>query len=231
MIRTLLFDLDGTLIDTWRLYMEAYRCTFEQWYGRRFEQAETLALLALRPRSETWLLEKVLGADSGGRAPADAFTLFLDYYRRLHATHFDGVYDGVPATLRTLQQQGYRLGIVTGKSRPAWTITEAHAQLGPFDVVITETDVAQPKPDPQGIQAALAALDTSATAAATSVYIGDSLLDVEAAVAAGLPCWAALWAKSTDEREAFIAGAQARGATRILHAPADLLTALGTATQ
>lgn len=226
MIRNLLFDLDGTLIDTWRLYMEAYRRTFEQWYGRPFAQTETLGLLALRPRSETWLLEKVLGKDSQGRAPADAFTLFLDYYRRLHATHFDGVYEGVPGTLRTLQEQGYRLGIVTGKSRPAWMITEPIAQLVPFEVVITETEVVQPKPDPQGIHAALTALGALADRATSSVYIGDSLLDVEAAVAAGLPCWAAVWAKSDDERDTFIADARARGAAHILNTPADLLTTL-----
>lgn len=219
MIRHILFDLDGTLIDTWRLYMEAYRQTFEEWYARPFQQADTLALLALRPRSETWLLQKVLAEQRSTSSLPDAFALFLGNYRRLHSTHFDGVYPGVPEMLRELQRRACRLGIVTGKSRPAWRITETHAGLVPFDVVITETDVDQPKPDPQGIQTAMATLGATAN---DSVYIGDSVLDAEAAAAAGIPCWAATWAKSADERDAFIADSRARGATAILTSPTDI---------
>ncbi len=219
MIQHLLFDLDGTLIDTWRLYMEAYRRTFEAWFQRPFQETDTLQLLGLRPRSETWLLKQMLGEGEHG----DAFALFLDHYRRLHETLFDGPYTGVPAMLQALRQGGYRLGIVTGKSREAWRVTEPKAALVPFDVVITESEVAQPKPDPEGILAATAALRARPD---TAVYIGDSLLDGEAATAAGLPFWAATWAKSQDERDAFIAGARARGATQILTTPTDVLAAL-----
>lgn len=219
MIRHILFDLDGTLIDTWRLYMEAYRQTFEDFYGRPFQATETLALLALRPRSETWLLQKVLGRQDH----VEAFALFLDHYRRLHDTHFDGPYAGVPDMLRALRDQDYRLGIVTGKSRPAWAITETKAALVPFDVVVTETDVHNPKPDPEGIQAAAGALKATV---ADTVYVGDSLLDGEAAAAAGIPFWAAAWAKGPDETEAFARDARQRGAAHVLTSPADLLTVL-----
>lgn len=194
MIRHVLFDLDGTLIDTWRLYMEAYRLTFEEFYGRPFQHTETLTLLALRPRSETWLLQKVLGRSmsSDRREGIDAFTCFVNHYRRLHDSHFDGVYHGVVDMLGTLRTAGYRLGLVTGKSRAAWTITESKAALVPFDIVVTETEILQPKPDPEGILAAAAALNATH---GDTIYVGDSLLDGEAAAAAGFPFWAAAWAK------------------------------------
>ncbi len=219
MIRHILFDLDGTLIDTWRLYMEAYRQTFEAFYGRPFHDSETLNLLALRPRSETWLLRKVLGRQDH----RDAFAIFLEHYRRLHDTHFDGAYVGVPDMLSTLRRAGYRLGIVTGKSREAWTITEAKAALLPFDVVVTETEVRQPKPDPEGLLAAAAALTGTA---GDTVYVGDSLLDGEAAAAAGLPFWAAAWAKGLAELPDFTRNAREHGATHVLRRPDELIAAL-----
>ncbi len=221
MIRSLLFDLDGTLIDTWRLYMEAYRRTFEEFYGRSFHAHETLALLALRPRSETWLLQKVLGA----QGTVDAYTLFLRHYHALHDTHFDGAYAGVPEMLRQLRDRGYGIGVVTGKSRGAWTITEAKAGLVPFDVVVTESEVREPKPHPEGIMSATAALNGTA---GDVVYVGDSLLDGEAAAAAGIPFWAAAWAKSSDEAEAFDRDARTQGAERVFTNPYDLLATLGT---
>lgn len=223
MIRHVLFDLDGTLLNTWRLYMEAYRLTFEQFYGRAFHQTETLALLALRPRSETWLLQQVLGRREA-HDEVDAFALFLDHYRRLHDTHFSGVYTGVPEMLQTLRTARYRLGIVTGKSRQAWAITETKVALVPFDIVITETEVRQPKPDPQGILTAAAALRGTPD---DTVYVGDSVLDGEAARAAGYPFWAAAWAKAPSEMDEFTQSARTQGARHILRTPNDLIVALG----
>ena len=168
MITSVLFDLDGTLIDSWRLYMEAYTRTFEECYGRPFDRSETLELLGRRPRSETWLLRNLLGPD----AQLDAFELFLAQYRSLHDSHFDGPYDGILDMLRELRRQRYALGIVTGKSREAWTITETQAGLVPFDVVVTESDIATPKPDPEGLLKALSLLGREI---GETLYIGDSL--------------------------------------------------------
>jgi HAD superfamily hydrolase (TIGR01549 family) len=219
MINCVLFDLDGTLIDSWRLYMEAYKRTFETCYGRPFDQSETLELLGRRPRSETWLLRNVLGPDTH----LNAFDLFLTQYRSLHDSHFDGPYDGVLDMLRDLRTHRYALGIVTGKSREAWAITESQAGLVPFDMVVTESDIAIPKPDPEGLLKALSLLGREI---GESPYIGDSLLDAEAARAIGMTFWAATWPKAPEEKPSFVASVLAMGAARLLESPGEIIQAL-----
>lgn len=219
MINCVLFDLDGTLIDSWRLYMEAYKRTFEACYNRPFEQSETLELLGRRPRSETWLLHNLLGPD----AQLNAFDLFLAQYRLLHGSHFDGPYDGVVDMLRELRARRVVLGVVTGKSREAWTITETQAGLLPFDVVVTESDIATPKPDPEGLVKALNLLGREI---GETVYIGDSLLDAEAAQAIGMTFWAATWPKAPEEKPSFASSALAMGAARLLESPGEIVRAL-----
>ena len=219
MITSVLFDLDGTLIDSWRLYMEAYTRTFEECYGRPFDRSETLELLGRRPRSETWLLRNLLGPD----AQLDAFELFLAQYRSLHDSHFDGPYDGILDMLRELRRQRYALGIVTGKSREAWAITETQAGLVPFDVVVTESDIATPKPDPEGLLKALSLLGREI---GETLYIGDSLLDAEAARAIDMAFWAAVWPKAPEEKPSFAASVLAMGAARLLESPGEIIQAL-----
>ncbi|MGE3153698.1 MAG: HAD family hydrolase [Nitrospiraceae bacterium] len=219
MITCVLFDLDGTLIDSWRLYMEAYTQTFEECYGRPFDRSETLELLGRRPRSETWLLHNLLGP----AARLNAFELFLARYRSLHGSHFNGPYDGVVDMLRELRAHRYALGIVTGKSREAWTITGPRAGLPPFDVVVTESDIATPKPDPEGL---LRALNLLGRDIAETLYIGDSLVDAEAARAIGMTFWAAAWPKAPDEKPSFAASVLAMGAARLLESPGEIVQAL-----
>ena len=104
------------------------------------------------------------------------FESFLSHYRLLHKTHCDGLYDGVGHLLSELTRRGYRLGIVTGKSRRAWEMTALHAQLDSFDVVITDDDVTHPKPHADGLHAALRAMSLEPS---QTFYIGDSLYDCQ----------------------------------------------------
>jgi phosphoglycolate phosphatase/pyrophosphatase PpaX len=216
MIRAVLFDLDGTLVDTWDLYIEAYTRTLEPHFGRRISLAE---LRALGPTSELRLLRRALaGADVAG-----AHARFLAHYRELHCTHCAGVYAGVPEMLAALRGMPLRLGLVTGKGRAAWEVTAQEIQLGGFDVVVTDEDVAQPKPDPEGL---VRALDQLGLLAEDAIYVGDSEGDCRAAHGAGMRFAAALWPKAFDEREGFLQRVRAIGVWRELEVPLDLGVAL-----
>lgn len=193
MKRAVLFDFDGTLIDTWRLYLESFRRSLEPHFQRLLSDPE---ILEYQPIAERRLLQAIVEQTRF----RDYFESFLSHYRSLHETHCDGLYRGACDMLRGLRAEGFTLGIVTGKSRDAWDMTFQHSNLEPFDIVITDDDVTHPKPHPEGLLSALRAIDVKPSHAC---YIGDSLLDCRAAHAANLRFGAALWSKSAHELEAF----------------------------
>jgi HAD superfamily hydrolase (TIGR01509 family) len=197
-----LFDVDGTLINTKRLYAECYRRVVRSHLGRELTVEE---VLALRPRSELRFMLDVVGPDRLAACMED----FYRAYAELHDDHFRGIYDGVLGMLEALRARPLRLGIVTGKSRRSWELTSAREVLGAFDVLVFDDDVTEPKPDPQGLRIALERLGAPPDRA---VYLGDSVTDMEAATAAGVRPCAALWAKKPADREAFITRVEPYGA-------------------
>ncbi|HJU06014.1 MAG TPA: HAD family hydrolase [Nitrospiraceae bacterium] len=212
MTRCVLFDFDGTLIDTWRLYLEAFRRSLAPHFNRLLSDAE---ILEYQPSAERRMLQRLLEeADFPGY-----FESFLSHYRALHASHNDGLYPGVHEMLKDLRAQGYGLGVITGKSRAAWDLTFAASGLEPFDVVITDDDVTDPKPHPEGL---LAALQTFPFDPLDGVYVGDSLLDCQAAKAAGIPFMAALWSKTGQELNTFKLAVTQLGAKEFLPHPSML---------
>jgi pyrophosphatase PpaX len=208
-----LFDLDGTLIDTYRLYLECYRRAMEPYLGRRLGEDE---ILSWRPTSERGFLVHWVG-----EAHAEACHVAArEHYEALHRALGEGPYEGVREMLAALRSAGYPLGIVTGKGRHAWEVTERDLALGPFGVVVTDDDVAAPKPDPQGLLAASRAIDVLP---AEIVYVGDSEGDLRAGRAAGMRTAAALWPKTgPGERERFVKEVEPLAPDWLLDHPADL---------
>jgi HAD superfamily hydrolase (TIGR01509 family) len=216
MIRGVLFDLDGTLIDTWDLYVEAYTRALEPHFKRRLTLEE---LVGLRPTSELRLLRRALGAPGIETAHRE----FLRQYQELHPVLFGGVYPGVAEMLTALRCLGIPLGIVTGKSRPAWEITARHVALGSFQVIVTDEDVQEAKPSPEGLHLALRRL---AIPAMETLYVGDSTGDARAARAAGVRFAAALWPKERREAEVFLGQVREIAEPLELPNPASLTAAL-----
>lgn len=216
-VRAVLFDLDGTLISTRRLYLEAYRRALEPDVGRLLTDAE---IMALEPRSELRLLR----AQVGDAAFTACVERFQQHYRELHDTHFGGIYAGIPPMLEALRAAGLPLGVVTGKSRRSWDTTVAHCALGPFDVTVFDDDVAHPKPHPEGLLLAAERLGLPPTALA---YVGDALSDTTAALATGALPVAALWARPPADRPAFRTRVERLGAALFLTSPGELVRLLG----
>ncbi len=207
-----LFDLDGTLVSTKRLYLEAYRRTLAA-HRQRMPTVEEI--IALRPRAELRFLRDLVLPELYDACLRD----FRRFYDELHETHFGGVYAGVPEMLRELRAAGVRVGLVTGKSRGSWEAMMKRVELGPFEVSVFDDDVREPKPDPEGLALAVDALGVPPVRAA---YVGDATSDVEAAVAAGLLPIAALWPKKPEELDTFVARVTAAGAVTAA-TPADVV--------
>jgi HAD superfamily hydrolase (TIGR01549 family) len=212
----ILFDLDGTLIDTWRLYLECYRRALEPHLGYAPTDAE---IAARRPASERRFLLDWIGEDAGEACHGQMRRL----YRELYPAMAEGIYEGVPEMLAGLRSAGLRLGIVTGKGREAWEVTRVNASLAAFDVVVTDDDVHAAKPDPGGL---LAAADALGIAPEQAVYIGDSTVDMKAGRNAGMRIGAALWAKTAPgEAEAFVSKIEAMHPDWVFARPSDVTRA------
>ena len=216
-VQWVLFDVDGTLIDTWDLYIETFLRALEVHVGRRLTLEE---LAALHPTSELRVLRQVLSSDEELPEAHDAF---LAHMRSLHPELFAGVYHGVAEMLAALRARRMILGLVTGKSRGAWEVTAPVAALGDFAVAIMDDDVEHPKPAPDGILEAVARLEADPAA---TLYVGDSVNDMRAAQAAGVRFAAAMWEKPDDERPSFVEKVTAEGAWALLPEPAALVDVL-----
>ncbi|MDY0087670.1 MAG: HAD-IA family hydrolase [Coriobacteriia bacterium] len=181
-VRGLLFDLDGTLIDTVALILSSFR----------YATTEVLGA----PLSDEVLMRGVgipLATQMREFAPDHADELLRVYREHNASIHDDMVaeYPGTRETLQMLAGAGFPMGVVTSKGAPmAHRGLDAFALREFFEVVVTSDDVERHKPDPYPLDyaAGLMGLPT-----AEMLYLGDSPHDMTAAIAAGAISVAALW--------------------------------------
>jgi len=186
-----LFDLDGTLVDSFALIAASFAHAVREVLGRDPTEAELYHRWGapLRARAE---------AVAPGRAAELARA-----YERYYDAHQDqvAVFPGVPEMLQALREHEVRLGVVTSKRRHRAVRTlEAVGLADLFDCVVAEEDAIRPKPAPDPVRGALRALGVSPQGA---WMVGDAPFDVLAARSAGVRSVAALW--GTREREELLA--------------------------
>jgi len=132
-------------------------------------------------------LEATLEILTGNTTPsvqAQFKELFLLHADRVMVAQTDFL-EGVPSALAALRAQGLRLAIVSTKFRyRIQAILDRHEAGGLFEVVVGGEDTAAHKPDPEGLERALVAMGVNRTQA---VYVGDHLVDAQAAMKASIP--------------------------------------------
>jgi pyrophosphatase PpaX len=187
--RTLLFDLDGTLVDTIPFIVAGARHTFEG-YVRRPTDAEWIAGIGTPLRSQIEALAV---------RPEDVEPL-LARYRAFWFENHDRLtkpFPGAVETIRLLSRRGHPIGIVTSKTMQGALRTLAHVGLSDsVGVVVAADSCAKQKPDPMPVRLALERLGGTSDGA---LMMGDSLHDILAGNAAGVLTIAALWGAGSRE--------------------------------
>lgn len=183
MFQTILFDLDGTILDTNELIIQSFLHTFEG------ITAEPLTRELLIPNMGRPLIDQ-MRYFSGREEVADLIAKYRTYNVARH-DEFVIAFPYVAETLAQLKAAGMKLGIVTSKIR---LTSEMGLRLcglfDYFDSIVTVEDVERAKPDPEGIERALRELGGDK---ASAVMVGDSHYDVEAAHNAGIASIAVAW--------------------------------------
>jgi pyrophosphatase PpaX len=186
--QTVLFDLDGTLVDSIELILASHRHA-------------TLSVLGESPPDD--VLRRGIGVPlltqmrTLDHARADEL---VTAYRTFNREHHDALlrsYDGLLELCRRLHEDGVVLGVVTSKSLPVVELAFAQIDFAPLlDVVVTADQTTQHKPHPEPIYEALRRLDRPSSGAA---YVGDSPYDLQAAHAAGVDAIGVTWGAFTAD--------------------------------
>jgi len=188
------FDLDGTVVDTVELIVESFR------FATRTVLGEVLpddVIIAGVGQPLMFQMERL--SEEHAQELCD---VYREYNHRRHDELIRG-YDGVAELLEGLKAANRRLGIVTSNSRDTTRMAFRAVGLAEhFDVVVTASDTTEHKPSPVPL---LLCLDRLGAGAGGSIYVGDSPYDMQAGAAAGMATAAVAW--GVFGKEALLAAA------------------------
>ena len=187
--RVIIFDLDGTLIDSLPATFKAFQEAVEPFIGRRPAVSEILDRFG--PADHRIVSDWV----GPGSAAAALERLYAAYARESARV---GPFPGMRDLLEDLSRAGRRLALFTGRGRPSTDLLLDSTKLsGFFEATVTGEEAERPKPFPDGL---LRVLDLLGACAEDAVYVGDTVKDAEAARSAGMAMIAAVWGSPEPER-------------------------------
>lgn len=208
-----LFDLDGTLLDTIDDLTDAVNAALDACACPRRTRAEVVSFVG---NGIGQLLRRALPPTADDAQKARCAQTFYETYAA-HCCDKTAPYPGIPAALAALRDEGLLLGVLSNKADIAVQLIIGAMFPDTFDIVAGEREGIPRKPEPQGVHALMHALGVTA---AQTVYIGDSEVDVETARRAGVPLVACAWGFRGRER------LLQAGADCIADTPAALLPAV-----
>ena len=210
----LIFDLDGTLLNT--IDDLGYACNYAL-AQTGFPTHPIEAYPAMVGNGISNLIRRALPeAERNDETVARLREFFVPYYNE-HNCDQTRPYDGIPQLLSTLRAKGHTLAVASNKYQAATEKIVRHFFPETFDCILGERDGIPRKPDPQIVADILSAV---ASKASLPLYIGDSLVDRDTALNARVPFVACSWGFVPRERliEA--------GVTTLIDRPEELLSLL-----
>ena len=181
--RAVIFDMDGTLADTFPLVVAAWNAAMSGHAGRTFSAEEVIARFGV---PDPAMIRREVPAEMGDQC----VEIYHQHYEQQHAD-LARAFDGIADMLAAIKGRGLPTGVMTGKGKRSAVITLA--ALGwenMFDVVVTGEDVERQKPDPQGLFIVCGKLGVTPR---DCVFVGDSPADIGAGKNAGMRTIVAGW--------------------------------------
>jgi pyrophosphatase PpaX len=182
-----LFDLDGTVVDSGAIILASMRHATREVLGSEHTDEELMQGVG-GPG-----LEAQLGVFGPGR---------VDELVRAYRAHNEPLHDtleacaGMEEVLVRLHEEGRRLGVVTAKRRATVELAFARVPISHlFETVVGGDETEKHKPDPEPL---LLAAERMGVDPGTAAYVGDSPFDMRAAKAAGMHAVAVTWGRIHD---------------------------------
>lgn len=209
-IKAVLFDLDGTLLDTIEDLADSLNHILEQYDLPVHTVAEVQQFVG---NGIPKLLERAVLPDTPKEQIGEMYRQFLAYYQT-HCRVKTKPYAGIPELVDALKHRGFQLGVISNKADPATQELISHFFGDRFDFVLGATESRKLKPDPAMLDAAVNALSL---APGEAVYVGDSQVDIRTARNAGMHCISVTW--GFRSRETLLEN----GASLLADTPEELL--------
>lgn len=188
--KTVLFDFDGTLVDTIPLIVESFQYTFMTLSGIKEDEKKIMSTIGIP-------LEEVFSdLDENKRTEA------VDVYRKFNQEKLNrgtGIFLGIKHMLELLSVNNIRLGVVTSKRYDSANITAKFFEIDHyFDVFVSRDSTKRHKPDPEPLEKAIFLLDKKCQDKTfldkdNILFVGDSIHDLRCARNSGIDCAIVNW--------------------------------------
>lgn len=189
MIETVLFDLDGTIIDTNEMIITSFMRVFEKGPKGPLTREEII------PHMGT-TLEHQLQIFSGMEDVSSLVPLYRTYSNKYH-DEMVRPFPFVNEVVEWLYAQEIPMGIVTTKIRPTTLMTLEKFNLAKYmSAIVTVNDVEHPKPHPEPVLKAIEAIGCNPE---TTLMVGDSSVDIQSAKAAGVLAAGVAWSLKGEQ--------------------------------
>ena len=188
-VRAIIFDLDGTLIDSYQAIYLGFHYAYSEMGlpPLSYEQVERAV-----GRGLGHTFQELLGEE---RVP-QALTLFRKKYEEVFRAHTHLLPD-VRQVVESLQGRGIQLAVATNKlGRFSRTILEHFGMDKMFAVILGDGDVSQNKPDPEMLYLAM---DKMGVVKEETIFVGDSVIDIQSGQNAGVRVFAVPTGNTTRE--------------------------------
>jgi pyrophosphatase PpaX len=186
-----IFDLDGTVIDTNGVIIDSWQAVFRKYLGRELPESEIIKTFG----ETIWdTMDRLL--------PGRDKTEITNYYRSYQSAHVDEklrVFDGIIDVLEELNRRGHVLAVVTSRTRAtAEDYMDRFGLIGYFNVMVACEDTEAHKPDPEPLLIGLEKLGANPDEA---IMIGDAKYDIGCAGNAGVESVIVGWSHPVDDED------------------------------
>ena len=184
--KAVLFDMDGTVLDTLDDLTDAVNASFRHFDLPVVERGLVSSSLG---NGAAYLIRHCLPETVSDEESDAVLSWYKDYYDA-HCRIKTSPYPGIPELMQALHRQRIKLAIISNKPDPA--VQELAAQFFPglMDVVVGESAAVRRKPSPDSVLTAAGAMEVPV---GQCVYIGDTEVDIQTAKNAGMDCITVSW--------------------------------------